>query len=100
MADRKAPGALEVIKTPDYDAMVIGAHPDDNDFGAGGTSALWAKQGKKTVWVVMTDGAEGSEVPALIDNELMITLEQDQHMSCDVMAVQAAESMPFPDVHL
>ncbi len=49
MADRNAPGALQVIKTPDYEAMVIGAHPDDNDFGAGGTSALWAKQGKKIV---------------------------------------------------
>ena len=60
MADRNAPGALQVVKTPDYEAMVIGAHPDDNDFGAGGTSALWASQGKKVVWVVMTDGAEGS----------------------------------------
>ncbi len=33
MADKNAPGALQVIKTPDYEAMVIGAHPDDNDFG-------------------------------------------------------------------
>ncbi len=63
MADRKAPGALQVEKTPDYEAMVIGAHPDDDDFGAAGTSALWAKQGKKVVWVVMTDGAEGKRSP-------------------------------------
>jgi LmbE family N-acetylglucosaminyl deacetylase len=100
MADRKAPGALQVLKNPDYEAMVIGAHPDDDDFGAGGTSALWAKQGKKIVWVVMTDGAEGSEVPALIDTELMLTREQEQRMACEVLGVQAVEFLRFPDGHL
>lgn len=100
MADRKAPGALQVIKTPDYEAMVIGAHPDDNDFGAGGTSAFWAKQGKKIVWVIMTDGAEGSEVPSLIDSELMHTREHEQRMSCEMLGVQAVEFLRFPDGHL
>ena len=100
MADRKAPGALQVIKTPDYEAMVIGAHPDDDDFGTGGTSALWAKQGKKIVWVVVTDGAEGSEVPALIDTELMLSREQEQRMACEVLGVQAVEFLRFPDGHL
>src|SRR5215469_13695915 len=100
MADRNAPGALEVIKTPDYEAMVIGAHPDDDDFGAGGTSALWAKQGKKIVWVVMTDGTEGSEVPSFIDTELMLIREQEQRLACEVLGVQAVEFLRFPDGHL
>src|SRR5438105_9550134 len=100
MADRNAPGALEVIKTPDYEAMVIGAHPDDNEFGAGGTSALWAKQGKKIVWVIMTDGAEGSEVPSLVDTDLMLTREQEQRMACEVLGIQAVEFLRFPDGHL
>ena len=100
MADQNAPGALEVIKTPDYEAMVIGAHPDDDDFGAGGTSALWARQGKKIVWVVMTDGAEGSEVPSLIDTDLMLAREQEQRMACEVLGVQAVEFLRFPDGHL
>lgn len=100
MADRKAPGALEVIKTPDYEAMVIGAHPDDDDIGVGGTSALWAKQGKKIVWVVMTDGAEGSEVPSLIDTDLMLAREQEQRMACEVLGVQAVEFLRFSDGHL
>ena len=100
MADRNAPGALQVIKTPDYEAMVIGAHPDDDDFGAGGTSALWAKQGKKIVWVVMTDGTEGSEVPAYIDTELMLEREQEQRMACETLGVQAVEFLRFPDGHL
>src|SRR5260370_1968944 len=100
MADRNAPGALQVVKTPDYEAMVIGAHPDDDDFGAGGTSALWAKQGKKIVWVVMTDGTEVSEVPALIETELMLSREQEQRMACEVLCVQAVEFLRFPDGHL
>jgi LmbE family N-acetylglucosaminyl deacetylase len=80
--------------------MVIGAHPDDDDFGSGGTSALWAKQGKKIVWVVMTDGTEGSEVPALIDTELMLEREQEQRMACETLGVQAVEFLRFPDGHL
>jgi len=100
MADRNAPGALQVITTPDYEAMVIGAHPDDDDFGAGATSALWAKQGKKVVWVIMTDGAEGSEVPSLIDTDLMRTREQEQRRACEVYGVQTVEFLRFPDGHL
>ena len=100
MAERKSPGALEVMKTPDYEAMVIGAHPDDDDIGVGGTSALWAKQGKKIVWVVMTDGAEGSEVPSLIDTDLMLAREREQRMACEVLGVQAVEFLRFSDGHL
>jgi len=100
MADKNAPGAIQVVTTPDYEAMFIGAHPDDNDFGAGGTSALWAKQGKKVVWVVMTDGAEGSEVPSLVDTDLMLTREQEQRMSCETLGVHAVEFLRFSDGHL
>ena len=100
MGDRNAPGALEVVTTPDYEAMVIGAHPDDDDFGAGATSALWAKQGKKVVWVVMTDGTEGSEVPSENDNKLMVMREHEQRMAAETMGVQAVEFLRFPDGHL
>jgi len=100
MGDRKAPGALDVVTTPDFEAMVIGAHPDDDDFGAAGTSALWVKQGKKVVWVVMTDGTEGSEVPSFNDRELMLTREQEQRAACEVLGVQAVEFLRFPDGHL
>jgi len=100
MADRKAPGALEVVTEPDFEALVIGAHPDDNDFGAAGTSALWVKQGKKVAWVVMTDGTEGSEVPSADDRELMLAREQEQSAACEVLGVQAVEFLRFPDGHL
>lgn len=100
MGDRTATGAIEMLTTPDYEAMVIGAHPDDNDFGTGGTSTLWAKQGKKIVWVVMTDGTEGSEIPALNDEELRLLREQEQKMACEVYGVRAVEFLRFHDGHL
>jgi LmbE family N-acetylglucosaminyl deacetylase len=100
MGDRNAQGAVQVVTTPDFEAMVIGAHPDDDDFGAAATSALWAKQGKKVVWVVMTDGTEGSEVPSLSNEELRIMREEEQRMACEVLGVQAVEFLRFPDGHL
>ena len=100
MAYKEAPGAVDVITTPDYEAMVVGAHPDDADFATAATSALWAKQGKKVVWVVMTDGAEGSEVPSLVDTDLMLTREQEQRAACEVYGVQAVEFLRFSDGHL
>ena len=100
MADQNAPGAIKVLTEPDFEAMVIEAHPDDNDFGAGGTSALWASQGKKIVWVVMTNGTEGSEVPSADETELMLTREQEQRASCEILGVQAVEFLRFPDGHL
>ena len=40
-------------------ALVIGAHPDDADFGAGGLIALWAAQGCEVTVVCVTDGDSG-----------------------------------------
>src|SRR5947209_9806598 len=100
MADKNAPGALQVVTTPDYEAMFIGAHPDDNDFGAGATSALWASQGKKIAWVVMTDGTEGSEVPNLDEEDFIRTREQEQRASCELLGVKAVEFLRFHDGHL
>jgi LmbE family N-acetylglucosaminyl deacetylase len=88
------------VTTPDFEAMVVGAHPDDVDFGTAATSALWAKQGKKVVWVVMTDGTEGSEVPSMNDTELMLTREREQRLACETLGVQAIEFLRFPDGHL
>lgn len=44
-------------------ALAIGAHPDDIEFGAGGTLAGWARAGCHVVMAVMTDGSKGSWDP-------------------------------------
>lgn len=44
-------------------ALAIGAHPDDIEFGCGGTLAKWAAQGCKIFHLVCTDGAKGTWDP-------------------------------------
>jgi Uncharacterized proteins, LmbE homologs len=100
MGDRTAIGAVEMITIPEYEAMVIGAHPDDNDFGTAATSALWASQGKKIVWVIMTDGTEGSEIPDQPDEELMLLREQEQRAAAEVYGITAVEFLRNRDGHL
>ena len=36
--------------------LVITAHPDDVDFGAGGTVATWVSEGHEVVYCLVTDG--------------------------------------------
>ena len=44
-------------------ALAVGAHPDDIEFGCGGTLAKWAAGGTAIHHLVLTDGAKGSWDP-------------------------------------
>ena len=39
-----------------FDIMVISPHADDAEFGAAGSVALWARSGKKVIYVICTNG--------------------------------------------
>jgi len=45
--------------------LVVTAHPDDVDFGAGGTVAQWSEQGANITYCVVTDGDAGGFDPAI-----------------------------------
>ncbi len=50
--------------------LVLGAHPDDADIKAGGTSALWRDAGFAVKFVSLTDGRMGHHImtgPALVE---------------------------------
>jgi len=40
--------------------LVVMAHPDDAEFGAAGTVAKWAKEGRQVTYLILTDGNRGS----------------------------------------
>lgn len=58
-------------------ALAIGAHPDDVDFGCGGTLAKWASHGCEVHVLVCTDGSKGTWDPDA-DEATLIAARQDE----------------------
>jgi LmbE family N-acetylglucosaminyl deacetylase len=59
-------------------ALAIGAHPDDVEFGAGGTLAKWAAAGCVVHHLVCTDGSKGTWDPAADLTELVARRQREQ----------------------
>jgi LmbE family N-acetylglucosaminyl deacetylase len=59
-------------------ALAIGAHPDDVDFGCGGTFAKWAAAGCAVHHLVCTDGSKGSWDPDQGQDELVRLRQAEQ----------------------
>jgi LmbE family N-acetylglucosaminyl deacetylase len=58
-------------------ALAIAAHPDDAEFGCGGTLAKWASEGCVVHHLVCTDGSKGSW-DASEDVETLVATRQDE----------------------
>ncbi len=58
-------------------ALAIGAHPDDVDFGCGGTLAKWAAAGCEVSVLICTDGSKGTWDPDA-DTAKLVALRQDE----------------------
>lgn len=66
-------------------ALAIGAHPDDVEFGCGGTLAKWASNGAVIHHLVCTDGSKGTwNVDANID-ELVAARQQEQRNAASAL---------------
>jgi LmbE family N-acetylglucosaminyl deacetylase len=59
-------------------ALAIGAHPDDIEFGCGGTLAKWAAAGCEIHHLVCTDGSKGSWDPGQDTSELVMLRQGEQ----------------------
>ena len=69
-------GTSTNLETPNR-ALAIAAHPDDVEFGGGGTLAKWAADGCEVSIMVCTDGSKGTWDPA-VDEEWLIATRQDE----------------------
>jgi len=76
------------------------AHPDDPEFGAGGSMAKLAKDGAKVTYVIVTDGSQGGEDPKQKDSELVAIREKEQKAAARVLGVKKVEFLGYKDGHL
>jgi len=80
----------QTLETPTR-ALSIAAHPDDAEFGAGGTLAKWADAGCEVTLLIATDGSKGSWDP---DQDPATLIEARRREARSAAAVLAAS----PDV--
>ncbi|HEX9683969.1 MAG TPA: PIG-L family deacetylase [Acidimicrobiales bacterium] len=66
LPDDLSPHVADVVRRYDdtpSSVLVLGAHPDDAELGAGGTVARWSSGGSEVHLCVLTDGSKGSWDP-------------------------------------
>ena len=80
--------------------LVIAPHPDDAEFGAGGTVARWTGEGKQVVLVVCTNGDKGTSDRNLSPEHLAETREKEQREAARVLGVREVVFLRHPDQEL
>ena len=78
-------------------AMVVCAHPDDAEIGAGGTTSLWARNGCEISYVVCTTGSSGSNDEAMTSEKIVDIRRREQADAADVIGVTNLVMLPYPD---
>ncbi|MBI4220040.1 MAG: PIG-L family deacetylase, partial [Chloroflexi bacterium] len=81
-------------------AMVVFAHPDDAEIGAGAVAAAWAKRGCEVTFVLCTNGGSGSGDPSMESRTLVGLRRQEQHEAAKVLGVARVVCLEFPDGEL
>ncbi len=78
-------------------ALVVGAHPDDCEFGAGGTVGVWARHGCRVHFLVVTDGCKGSADPDCDEAALIRRRREEQLTAAEVLGVTSCRFLEFTD---
>jgi len=80
--------------------MVITAHPDDSEFGAGGTIARMVKEGREVSYVIATRGDKGSGDRTMTPERLAVIRAEEQHNAARALGVAHVEFLGYPDGEL
>ncbi|MFQ6059487.1 MAG: PIG-L deacetylase family protein [Anaerolineae bacterium] len=80
--------------------MVIVAHPDDTEFGVGGTVAKLTQAGKEVTYVICTNGDKGSSDPEMTSERLAEIREQEQRVAAQLLGVKEVVFLGYRDGEL
>jgi LmbE family N-acetylglucosaminyl deacetylase len=77
--------------------MAITAHPDDSEFGAGGTVAKFVKEGREVVYCIVTNGNKGSSDRTMTSERLAVIRADEQRNAARVLGVDRVIFLGYPD---
>jgi len=77
--------------------LVVGAHPDDPEFGCAATIAKWASEGKEIHYVLLTSGDKGSHDPGQRPGEVAAIREVEQRAAAKELGVRSVRFLHYPD---
>ena len=90
MSDTPSPAPIRRV-------LVITAHPDDSEFGAGGTVAKLVQEGKQVSYCIVTNGNKGSSDRTMTPERLAEIRAEEQRNAARVLGVETVEFLGFPD---
>jgi LmbE family N-acetylglucosaminyl deacetylase len=80
--------------------MVVTAHPDDSEFGAGGTVARFVKDGCEVTYVIATNGNKGSGERTMTPARLAQIRAEEQRNAARALGVARVEFLGYHDGEL
>ncbi len=95
----------ELVEDRPRTALVVVAHPDDAEFGCGGTLAAWAREGWAVTLVVCTDGSSGGpddavDVSEAARRQISATRKAEQQAAAEVLGIHEVIFLDLPDGQL
>jgi LmbE family N-acetylglucosaminyl deacetylase len=77
--------------------LVVTAHPDDVDFGAAGSVAVWTTAGVEVAYCIATDGDAGGSDTSIPRPEMAALRRQEQTEAARIVGVTDVTFLGFPD---
>ena len=100
-ARRTPPRDRNSSKNGKFDrVLAVFAHPDDPEFGAGGSMAKLVQDGAEVTYVIVTDGRQGGEDPKQKDSELVAIRQREQRAAAKVLGIKRIEFLGYKDGHV
>jgi len=81
-------------------ALVVSPHPDDAEFGCGGTVARLTQIGKEVFYLVATNGNKGGRDTDMTADYLVNARQDEQRRAAEVLGVSEVVFLPFGDGEL
>ncbi len=77
--------------------LVVTAHPDDVDFGAAGSVAVWTSRGIEVSYCIATDGDAGGSDHSITRAEMAAIRREEQLLAARAVGVTDVTFLGFPD---